>query len=75
MTVSGPGFNDRYGAVIHNRLYQSGSSSWDQNIHILIELHKFLRDTAVCGSDQLNRERCDTALLQRSLYGLYDRLV
>ena len=41
MTVSGSGLDDRDRTLVYHCFDQSSSATWDQYIHIPVQLHKF----------------------------------
>ena len=59
MAVSCTGLNDRYCGILHNRLDEPCSASWDQHINIAVHLHELCSNCPVGIFYQLNRILCD----------------
>ena len=72
MAVAGACLNHRNGTLFHNCSDQSLTASWNQNIHILVHLHKLCRCLSGSVRDQLDRTFCDTLCLQSLTDAFHD---
>ena len=64
MAVACACFDHRNGALAYDRMDQSRAASGDQNVHILIQLHKLRCRLSGCIADQLDRVFCHAVFFQ-----------
>ena len=74
MAVACTGFNDRDRAVFHNGADQTGTSSRDQNIHILVQFHECSGSLSGGIFDEKQSIRVHVCFRQCAADAGYDRL-